>query len=274
MTLLEAIILGLVQGVTEFLPISSTAHLILVPWLFHWRDPGLTFDVVLHAGTLLAIVAFFWKDWMQMLSGLKGLFSKKNSIQSAQDHMLWLVVMGTIPAALVGVLAENAVESWLRSPFIISGTLVGLALILAWAEKVSRKERPLSNATFIDSMIVGCAQALAVVPGVSRSGVTITAGLFRGLTREAAARFSFLLSAPIIAGAGLKKALELRHSGVEASQQAPMLLGFLASFAAGYLTIRFLLRYLQTHSLKVFIIYRVALGMIILFLIYFAGFQP
>ncbi len=123
-------------------------------------------------------------------------------------------------------------------------------------------------------MIVGCAQALAVVPGVSRSGVTITAGLFRGLTREAAARFSFLLSAPIIAGAGLKKALELRHTGMEASQQVPMLLGFLASFVAGYLTIRFLLRYLQTHSLKVFILYRVALGMVILFLIYFAGFQP
>jgi undecaprenyl-diphosphatase len=274
MTFLEAIILGLVQGVTEFLPISSTAHLILVPWLLHWKDPGLTFDVVLHAGTLLAIVTFFWNDWMQMLRGLKRLLSGRDALQSPQERMLWLVAVGTIPAALIGVLAERAVESWLRSPFIISGTLVGLALILAWAEKVSRQDRPLLTANLTDSLVVGCAQALAVVPGISRSGVTITASLFRGLTREAAARFSFLLSAPIIAGAGLKKALELRHAGIDASQSTAMLLGFLVSFAAGYLTIRFLLRYLQTHSLKVFIIYRVALGVVILFLIYFAGFQP
>jgi undecaprenyl-diphosphatase len=274
MTILESIVLGVVQGVTEFLPISSTAHLILVPWVFHWPDPGLTFDVELHAGTLLAIVAYFWKDWRQMFSGFKGLITGKAAFSGPENRLLWLVVLGTIPAAVIGVVAEKAVESWLRSPFIISGALIGLALVLAWAEKISRKDRPLSNSNLADSVTVGCAQALAVVPGVSRSGVTMTAGLFRGLTREAAARFSFLLSAPIIAGAGLKKALELRHAGIDSSQQIPMLAGFFASFLAGYLTIRFLLKYLRTHSLKVFVIYRIALGAIILFLIYFAGFQP
>jgi len=273
MTIFESIVLGIVQGITEFLPISSTAHLILVPWACKWQDPGLTFDVMLHAGTLVAILVYFWKDWMQMLSGLLNSFSPGNSARAQDRRLFWLVILGTIPAALAAIMAQKAVESWLRSPFIISGTLIGLALVLAWAEKVSRKMREVHHVNLIDSLSIGCAQALALVPGVSRSGITITAGLFRGLTREAAARFSFLLSAPIIAGAGLKKALELRHSGIIPAERLPMLVGFLASFIAGYLTIHFLLQFLQNNSLRIFIVYRIILGVVILFLIYFAGFQ-
>jgi undecaprenyl-diphosphatase len=274
MTILESIILGVVQGITEFLPISSTAHLILVPWLFGWKDPGLTFDVVLHAGTLVAILAYFWKDWMGMLAGLLPRRFQPSGVRTMGLGFLVVIIFSTIPAALAGVLAEKKVETLLRHPAIISITLIGLALVLWTAEKISRKLKPIEAVSLADGMVVGLSQALALIPGVSRSGITMTAGLFRGLTREAAARFSFLLSAPIIAGAGLKKALELHHTGIEASARWPMLLGFLASFIAGYLTIRFLIRYLQQNTLTIFIIYRILLGGIILLLIQFAGFQP
>jgi undecaprenyl-diphosphatase len=272
MTLFESIVLGVVQGVTEFLPISSTAHLILVPWAFHWQDPGLTFDVVLHAGTLLAILAYFWKDWFGMLLGV--LPGRPSPEKRGGRRLLGLIVLGTIPGALVGVLAERAVETWLRSAAIIACSLIGLALLLWWVEKRSVKSRSLEGLYWLDSLLVGCAQAIALIPGVSRSGITITAGLFRGFTRATAARFSFLLSAPIIAGAGLKKAMELGAAGIPAGMAMPMLVGFLASFLSGFLTIWFLLRYLQRNTLEVFIIYRIVLGAVIFFLIFFAGFQP
>jgi undecaprenyl-diphosphatase len=275
MTAIQAIVLGAVQGFTEFLPISSSAHLILVPWFLGWRDQGLTFDVVLHAGTLLAILTYFWKDWYGMLRGLLN-WKKKSLVDrdAADSRLFFYVVCATIPAALVGFFAEKAVETTLRSPFVLSFTMIGVAILLWVAEKTARLKRGLSEVSLADALTIGTAQALALVPGTSRSGITITAGLFLGFTRETAARFSFLLSAPIIAGAGLKKSLELRHEGISHPELFPMLLGFLASLIVGYLTIKFLMSFLQKNSLFIFICYRILLGMMILFLIHFAGFRP
>jgi undecaprenyl-diphosphatase len=274
MTLTQAVVLGAVQGVTEFLPVSSTAHLILVPWLLGWEDQGLTFDVVLHAGTLIAILSFFWRDWMGMI------FSPlhKNDLTAegptSRPWLLMLIVCGTIPAAVAGFTAQRVIETKLRNPLVLSITMIGLALLLWLAEKRAKLKKELQNIGFLDALSIGTAQALALVPGTSRSGITITTGLFRGLTREAAARFSFLLSAPIIAGAALKKILDLRHSGIPGGDHLPMLLGFLASLMTGYLTIKLLLRFLQKNTLYIFVVYRILLGVVILLLITFAGFQP
>ncbi len=272
MTLIQAIVLGAVQGVTEFLPISSSAHLILVPWMMSWPDQGLTFDVVLHAGTLIAILSFFWKDWLEMVSGA---FRRDRDLQNSQQPaMLLLIICGTVPAAVVGFLAQKTIETTLRSPFILSITLIGVALVLWLAERIASREKDLGKVSLPDALSIGSAQALALIPGTSRSGITIATGLFRGLTREAAARFSFLLSAPITAGALLKKLLDLRAAGIAEADKLPMLFGFLSSLMIGYLTIKFLLRYLQRNTLQIFIVYRVALGVVILILIQFAGFRP
>ena len=273
MTILQAIVFGTVQGITEFLPISSTAHLILVPWFFGWKDQGLTFDVILHAGTLLAILSFFWRDWMAMLVGLAGGKPGNGGTSQPNRRLLFLLVCGTVPAALAGYLAEHEVETKLRNPLVLSCSLIGVALLLWMAERFSRKEKELGELSLADALTVGTAQALALVPGTSRSGITITAGLFRGMTREAAARFSFLLSAPITAGAALKKMLELRHTGLPEVERLPLVLGFLASAAVGYLTIKYFLRFLQHKTLYLFIWYRIFLGVIILALIWFAGFR-
>lgn len=271
MTPLQAIVLGAIQGVTEFLPISSTAHLILIPWLLGWPDQGLTFDVILHAGTLMAILSFFWRDWLAMLAGLAGGKSRNGLPSQPSTRLLFLLICGTIPAALAGYLAEHAVETKLRNPLVLSCSMIGVALLLWLAERFSRKEKELGDLSLADSLTVGTAQALALVPGTSRSGITITAGLFRGMTREAAARFSFLLSAPITAGAALKKLLELRHTGVADAERLPLFLGFLVSAAVGYLTIKYFLRFLQHNTLYLFIGYRMILGATILVLIWFAG---
>ena len=271
MTLGQALILGAVQGVTEFLPISSSAHLILVPWIAGWPDQGLTFDVVLHAGTLIAILTFFWRDWVSMAVGA---FRRESEEDGTRSKLLALVVAATIPGALAGFFAQKTIETTLRSPFILSITLIGVALLLWIAERTARLDKDLERLSAADALSVGFAQALALVPGVSRSGITISTGLFRGLTRQAAARFSFLLSAPITGGAALKKLLDLRHTGVADADRLPMLFGFLASLLMGYLTIKFLMRYLQRNTLRAFIVYRIALGIVILILIQFAGFRP
>jgi undecaprenyl-diphosphatase len=275
MTSTQAIVLGTVQGLTEFLPISSSAHLILVPWLFGWPDQGLTFDVVLHAGTLVAILSFFWRDWAQMaLMLFPGTTRLMPYRESDSRSLLLFVICATVPAAVAGFFAQKTVETSLRSPFMLSLTLIGVALLLWLAEKKSRLKKSLNHLSFADAMTIGCSQALALVPGTSRSGITIATGLFRGLKREAAARFSFLLSAPIIGGAGLKKLLDLRHSGMAEGDGMPMLLGFLSSLLVGYLTIKFLMKYLQRNTLFIFVYYRLLLGIIVLGLIRFAGFRP
>jgi undecaprenyl-diphosphatase len=273
MPLTQAVVLGAVQGLTEFLPISSSAHLILVPWLLGWEDQGLTFDVVLHAGTLIALLSFFWKDWLGMVL-IVGRKDPLVSRAAARPWLLFLIICGTIPAAAAGFFGQRMVETQLRSPLILAMAMIGVALLLWLAEKKAALKKDLGELSWGDVLSIGTAQALALIPGTSRSGITIATGLFRGLTREAAARFSFLLSAPIIAGAALKKLLDLRHTGMAVTNTLPLFLGFLASLIVGYFTIKFLLRFLQRNTLYIFIYYRIILGAVVLLLIQFAGFRP
>ena len=279
MNILQAIILGLVQGLTEFIPISSSAHLIIVPWLFRWEDKALTsltFDVALHLGTLLALLVFFAGDWVRLIrAGVASLVERR----LGDDHdrrMAWFLVVGCIPGAIVGALAESKIEKLFHEPNAPHqvSAMITMAVIIAalggalfLAERVARHLRQLSQITFKDSLLIGLAQALAIFPGVSRSGSTITAGLALGLEREAAARFSFLLSAPIIAGAGLKSLWEIaKDVKTGALAQSDLILfpiGFVAAAVSGYLCIKYLLRFLQKNSTDLFVYYRWALAVLI-----------
>lgn len=248
---LKAAILGLVQGVTEFFPVSSTAHLILFPWLFGWGGDldSLSFDVALHGGTLIALVAYFRKDWMDLL------FKDR--------RMLGLVLAGTVPAGVAGLLLQKWVEHELRSPLIIVVTLVGVGLVMLAAEKYgAANERRLESITLQDAVIIGCAQAVALIPGVSRSGITIVGGLFRNITREAATRFSFLLSTPIIAGATVLHVHKMLKTH-EAHNWTLFSAGFLAAAVSGFFAIGFLMEYLRKHPLHNFVYYRFALAAVV-----------
>jgi undecaprenyl-diphosphatase len=272
MSIIQAIILALVQALTEFLPVSSTAHLILFPWLFHWPDPGLAFDVALHAGTLLAVILYFFKDWVKLI--LCGFGAKYPANASAEDvsvnrRMFWYMVVGTIPAAILGKLFHHQIEDELRKPIIIGISLVVVALIMWWADAKSKLERKLETSNMGDAVAIGSAQAIALWPGVSRSGITITAGLFRGFSREAATRFSFLLSTPVIAGAvltELPKLIKLHKAGGLDLPMSTLAVSIVVSGIAGYFVIAFFLRYLQTRTLKPFIIYRLVFGVPVLVL--------
>ena len=266
----QALVMGIVQGLTEFLPVSSSAHLVLLPWLFGWRDPGLTFDVALHIGTLFAVIGYFWRDWWQLLGGLGRSLSGRRPADDPQARMFWLLVIASVPGAVVGALAEDAVESWLRAPAIIAALTIGLGLVLVLAEAIGSRDRLMKHLGLGDAILIGISQALAVCPGVSRSGVTITTGLFRGLTRDAAARFSFLMSTPIIAGAGLYNLRHLLTGGLPADERLGFAIGFTAAAVVGFLAIKLLLRYLQRNSLLVFAYYRFALGALI-FAVILAG---
>jgi undecaprenyl-diphosphatase len=277
MPLYQAIVLAIVQGLTEFLPISSTAHLWLVPWLLRWKDPGLTFDVALHAGTLVAVLAYFWRYWVEMAAMAVGLGGDSAAPPNAgtrghsaradvreNPRLLWYLVIATIPAALAGWRFEYAAEEQLRSPIIVGVALIVIGLFMWAGDWLGKRERDLGHVGFLDSLLVGVAQALAVIPGVSRSGITMTAGLFRRMKRETAARFSFLLSTPIIAGAALKKGLEIRHAGLSHDMRLPFLCGALVSALVGYLVIAVLIRYLERRTFKLFVVYRIVAGVIVL----------
>ena len=272
MPLIQAIILALVQALTEFLPVSSTAHLILFPWLFHWQDPGLAFDVALHAGTLLAVVLYFFKDWMTLiLCGLGMKYPAEAPPEEVTQHrrMFWYMVIGTVPAAILGKLFHHQIEDELRTPMIIGISMVLVAVLMWWADSRANLTRKLESSNMGDALSIGSAQALALWPGVSRSGITITTGLFRNFTREAATRFSFLLSAPVIAGAvltELPKLLKLHKAGGLDLPLSTLAISILVSGVAGYFVIAFFLRYLQTRTLKVFVVYRLVFGIIVLVL--------
>ena len=280
MLIFQAIILGIVQGLSEFIPISSSAHLIIVPWLLGWNDPvldSLSFDVALHLGTLVALLLFFAADWVRLIrAGVASIVERK--IGGDVDRRLaWLIVIGTIPGGITGVLAETAVEELFHKPNvpIAQTAMIVMALIIALlgailfvAERVARHVRGMKDLTLKDSIVIGLAQAFAIFPGVSRSGSTITAGLFLGLERETAARFSFLLSAPIIAGAGAKSLFNI-YSAFKAGQLAQdelvlFLVGFVAAALSGYLCIKLLLQYLQRNSTDLFVFYRWALAIVVL----------
>src|SRR5450755_1920196 len=208
MPLLQAVVLALVQAFTEFLPVSSTAHLVLFPWLLHWQDPGEAFDVALHAGTLVAVLLYFWKDWLTLtLCGFGMKYPSSAQAQEVAQHkrLFWYMVIGTIPGAILGKLFDKQIEEHLRLPGIIGVSMVVVALIMWWADSKSRLNRHLEQSNMGDAVTIGTAQALALWPGVSRSGITISAGLFRNFTRQAATRFAVLLSAALIAGAVVSK---------------------------------------------------------------------
>jgi len=266
MPLLHAIVLGIVQGLTEFLPVSSSAHLIVVPWILGWDDGGLTFDVALHVGTLTAVVLFFFRDWVQIIAQGFGWSAGNDPGLSRNRGLLWLLVAGTIPGGIAGVLLEKQAESALRSPYIIAAAAIAVGLVMWLADWAGRKQNDIASVSLVDSLTVGVSQAFAIIPGVSRSGSTIAAGLFRGLDRPTAARFSFLLSTPIIAGAAAKRAWELvRHGGgLPHDMQIAFMAGMLVSAITGCIAIAFFLNFLRRRSLALFVWYRIVFGIMVI----------
>ncbi len=253
----EAVFLGVIQGVTEFLPVSSSGHLVLAEYFLHLEDAGLAFDVILHMGTLVAVLAYFYKDWVSMILSI---FPSRGNSESRR--LLILLIIGTIPGAVAGFLLEHAASTYFRSPWVVVCTLSGVALLLFLADRMARHARDFNGFEKVDAALVGLSQALAIVPGVSRSGITMTCAMFLGFTREAAARFSFLLSAPIIAGAGLYETIKLVREG-PSGLDFNYLLGFAASAISGYLVIAFLMNYLKKHTFMPFVVYRLFLAAIV-----------
>lgn len=259
MTALQAVVLGLVQGLGEFLPISSSAHLILFPWLFNWEDPGLTFDIALHFGTLIAVVIYFWRDWLRLFS--QGFRNTK----STEGRLFWYLVCATIPGAAIGFALEKQAETTFRNPLLIAVLLILLGVILYRVDQKSAKKININDITFRTSFLIGLSQALAIIPGVSRSGITMTTGLLLGLTREGAARFSFLLSAPIIFGAAIVKLpLVISQPSLVTSN---FIIGMAVSCITGIASIGFLLRYLQTRTFLPFAWYRFILGAVVIVMV-------
>jgi undecaprenyl-diphosphatase len=307
MDFIQSIILGIVQGLSEFLPISSSGHLVILPWIFHWQDQGLAFDVALHLGTLLAVLAYFRKEWMMMfkamlfqknikeeekelsvskqgkksqISNLKSQiclvkylqskfnrvnskFQNPNYYQQFNRQLFFFILLASIPGAFFGWLFQSQAENIFRSsPLLIVFTLSGAAFFLWWFDKKGKKEKFLKNLNWHAALFIGFSQALAIIPGVSRSGVTITAALALGFERKTVAKFSFLLAAPIIFGAGLVKIPSLiNNNNINFSV---LLIGILTSAIAGFLAIKYLLRYLETRSYNIFVYYRIILALAIL----------
>ena len=284
MSILQAILLGIIQGLSEFLPISSTAHLTLAGKAMNMIDPNqpqqwTAFIAVIQLGTLVSVIIYFWSDIVQIVSGFirANLAASKKRAISTEDRQYallgWMVLIGTLPAALIGLAFKHQIEGvFTKDLRVISWALILLAIALAVAELTARKVRDMSQLKMSDAIVVGVAQAFALIPGCSRSGSTITGGLFAGLTREAAARFSFLLSIPAIAASGileLPKALQSVHTGI-----APLLVATVVSAISGYVCIAFLIRFLQRNSTFLFIIYRIVLGVVILALLWAGRVEP
>jgi undecaprenyl-diphosphatase len=271
MTLFQAIILGLVQGFGEFLPISSSGHLVIFPWLFNFPDPGLSFDVALHLGTLVAIVLYFWKDFIKIISAslcpppacgrrwLREAEPDEGKSNNYSKNILWLLIIATIPGAIFGLLLEKQAETIFRNPLLIAGTLTIAGLVLYLADKYAHHKRDINDITKKDAIIIGLSQAFAIIPGISRAGATITSGLFLGLSRESAARFSFLMSAPIIFGATIIKFPDFIKSGVGFYE----VVAIITAALSGYLAVAWLLKFVEKVSYKVFFWYRLALAIVI-----------
>ncbi len=261
MDLMQAIWLGILQGLTEFLPISSSAHLILMRYWFGWEigDPQteLMFDLALHVGTLVAIVMYFWRD----LARIGGAVFSSDPTRIVDKRLAWGILVGCIPAALVGALFDEVIEEFFRSQYALIGSLlIGIGILMAVVDRLGRKERSIESMGVIDAFLIGVAQAFALIPGFSRSGITIIAGLMLGLQREAAARFSFLLATPITFGAAVWSFRKAFKEGIPPDMIVPMLAGGASALVVGWLCIAFLIRYLRTRSLMPFVVYRVVIG--------------
>ncbi len=267
MDLLQAIVLGIVQGLTEFLPISSSGHLRIVPAFAGWDDPGAAFTAVIQLGTMAAVVLYFRDDLIRIARAWLGSL-RDPSLRSDLDARLgWYLILGTLPIVVFGVLFADQIENGARDLYLIGTTLILLGIVLLAAEKVSRRERELSAITRRDAIVVGFAQALALIPGVSRSGATISAGLFLGMDRVSAARFSFLLSIPAVVLSGVYELKDVLGGSAEgAAGLGPTAVATVFAFVSGYVSIAFLLRFLTTHTTAVFVAYRVALGAVVLVL--------
>jgi undecaprenyl-diphosphatase len=267
MNILQATILGIVQGLTEFVPVSSTAHLILVPWLLGWTfDPtaAFAFDVLVQLGTLVAVIVYFWKDlWGIAQAFIRGLLQRK-PFESAESRLGWLILVATVPALILGLLLKKFFEGLHSQPVIVATILLAAATLLFASERIGRRTRALDSLTWLDALIIGSAQALALLPGVSRSAATISGGLARDLERPAAARFSFMMSIPIMLAASavaIKDLLELPNF---TAYLPPLALGFITAAIVGYAAIHWLLGYLSKRSLNVFAWYRIAAGILCL----------
>ena len=265
MPLLQVIVLAIVQGLTEFLPISSTAHLYLTSWLFGWQLEGLDFDIALHLGTLLAVLLYFARDWVQIIAHGFGINMRGNEELKHNHMMLWLLAIGSVPIGIAGVVFKKQAESTWRNPFVIGGMLIAVGVLMYLAERAGRQQRDLSSVNLPDAVMIGVGQALAIVPGTSRSGVTISAGLFRNLTRESAARFSFLLSTPAI-GAAAGSALHdmYKKGGLHGVLNTDFLVGVAVSALTGCLVIAWFLQYLRRSGLLPFVYYRIIFGIIVI----------
>ena len=269
MEILQAIILGIVQGASEFLPISSSGHLILVPKLFGWTGvvDSLSFDVALHLATSLAVIVYFWSDWVRLLKAFLASFPKGiGAIWKNNDARIFvLLIVGSIPAAIFGYLFQDIVEEKNRNTSLVALLLIIFALVLLAAEKIGKKNRSQNSLGIVDSLLIGVAQAVAIFPGVSRSGITISTGLFRNLTRAEAARFSFMLSTPIILGVALLRSKDI-FTGASDGSMLVFVTGFIAAAVSSWLAIKFLLSFIQTRSFTVFVVYRILLGLTLLFI--------
>ncbi len=274
----QAIILGVIQGISEFLPISSSGHLVIFPWLFNFKDPGLSFDVALHFGTLLAVVTYFYRDWIiiMKLSALNLKHKENKEIFSDSRYMnntLWILAAATIPGVLAGLFLEDLAATIFRHPLLVAFNLFFWGAVLYWADQKTNSQknvteksngRHLKDIKFRDGIFIGLAQALAIVPGTSRSGITITAGLFRQLDRVSAARFSFLLLTPIVLGASILKIKDLVFNF-----NVPMLAGIFFSGLSGYLAIKYLLKFVEKVGYKIFFWYRFLLAAVIVGVYFF-----
>ena len=270
MPIYQAIVLAVVQAVTEFLPISSSAHLALAPWLLGWKDQGLTFDIALHFGTLLAVLIYFGRDWLQILAQGFGFSYAPDPDLRANPSLLWTIAAATIPVGIAGLFFKDVVETTLRSPIVIGIMLLLVGVLMWYADRSARNDRSINSITFADAMTVGLAQALAIVPGTSRSGITITTALFRHLDRHSAARFSFLLSTPAIGGASVKAFYDLQQQGgIPPEMQTQFAAGVATSAVCGFVVIAAFLRFLRSNTLAVFVYYRIAFGIMVLALALF-----
>lgn len=262
----QALVMGVVQGLTEFLPISSSGHLIIVPTVFGWTDPfidSLEFSVMLHMGTLVALIVYFWRDWLELVPAGLAAVRDRSTRDDPQRRLAVFIAIATVPAAIVGVLFSDFIEQNVRQAGLVAVLLVVAAAVLWLADRWGSKLRPIDQLGGARALGIGLAQALALFPGISRSGISIAGGLFAGLDRESAARFSFLMAAPIIAGAGIFEARKLVAGGLDQADVVPLVIGFLAALASGFVAIAFLLRYLRTNTMGIFVAYRIVLAAIV-----------
>jgi undecaprenyl-diphosphatase len=268
----QAIVLGIVQGLTEFIPISSSGHLLLVPWLFNWHfllenpDLNKTFDVALHLGTFVAVVIYFWREIGRLIGAWVRSITRR-SLAEPEGRLAWLLIVSTVPAALVGVLFEGFITERLGKPWMIGVAMIVFAGFMYLIDHVAKLDREMEDLSWFDAVLIGIAQALALFPGVSRSGITMMTGLLLRLDRESSARYSFLMSIPVIGGAAAFKGLEVARDGLPSGTAMPFVAGMISAAVSGVAAIWFVLAYLKRHNFNLFVVYRVVLGVGVLILV-------